>query len=122
MIVIGNDTVIGRNVDIIGDVEIGDHCSVTSHSILQSASHYKNSPTFAGFVHPIIIENYVWIGNMSVILPGVVIKTGTIVGAHSTVCRNIGNFEIVAGCPSKVLGKRDEQICRYVLNYRPPFN
>ena len=121
-VVIGSDTVIGRNVDIIGEVVIGDHCSITSHSVLQSASHHKNSLTFAGFVHSIIIEDYVWIGNMSVVLPGVVIKRGAIVGAHSTVCKNIENFEIVAGCPSKVLGKRDEQICRYVLSYRPPFN
>jgi len=121
-VVIGNDTVIGRNVDIVGEVFIGCHCSITAHSILQSASHYKNSMSFAGFVNSIFIEDYVWIGNMSVVLPGVTIKRGAIVGAHSTVCRDIYEYEIVAGCPGKVVGKREAKICEYVLNYRPVFN
>lgn len=54
----------------------------------------------------IIIENDVWIGAKSTIMSGVKIGNGAIVGATSTVTKDIPPFAIVAGNPAKVVKYR----------------
>lgn len=94
-IIIGNDTVIGRNVDIIGDVVIGDHVAIAAHCIIQSVSHHVNSKSFSGFMKRITIEDYVWFGNRVVVLPGISVKKGGVVGANSLVSRDVNAGAIV---------------------------
>lgn len=55
----------------------------------------------------IIIEDDVWIGCNSVILPGVKIGTGAIIGAGSVVTKNIPANAIVCGNPAKILKYRE---------------
>ena len=43
---------------------------------------------------PIIIEEDVWIGINSVVLPGVTIRKGTIIGANSVVTKSTGEYEV----------------------------
>lgn len=60
----------------------------------------------------IIIGNDVWIGANSTIMSGVKIGDGAIVGATSTVTKDIPPYAIVAGNPAKIIKYRfnDEQI------------
>ncbi len=124
---IGNNTVIGRSCDIVGEVQIGDNCSISAYTILQSVSHDKNSPTFAGIHNPIKIDDYVWIGFRSIILPGTIIGKGAIIGANSTVVPDSGGgglppCSVFAGSPAKLVSKRSPEALRYILNYKPMFN
>jgi acetyltransferase-like isoleucine patch superfamily enzyme len=58
----------------------------------------------AVFDNKIEIHQYCWIGANSVILPGVVLKKGTIVGAGSVVVKSFNDEDIViAGNPAKVI-------------------
>lgn len=116
---IGEDTVIGRNVKLIGEIKIGKHCSITQESFLQAVTHEKNSPVFKALYQPIVIDDYVWVGIRSVVLPGVVIGKGAIVGANSTVTKNVATLDVVAGSPAKKIGVRSSDACAYNLNYCP---
>lgn len=51
----------------------------------------------------IVVENDVWIGAKSTIMSGVKIQNGAIVGAGSTVTKDVPPFAIVVGNPAKVV-------------------
>lgn len=57
-----------------------------------------------------VIGEYCVIFTNAVILPGVVIGDGAIVAAGAVVTRNVEPWAIVAGNPSRVVGKRE--VCR----------
>ncbi len=54
----------------------------------------------------IIIEDDVWIGANSVILPGVTIKKGAIIGAGSVVTKDVPQYAIVCGNPAHIIRYR----------------
>ena len=47
------------------------------------------------------LEDYVALSTMSVVLPGVVVKKDTLVGAHSLVSKDTNEGTLVAGRPAK---------------------
>ena len=49
------------------------------------------------------IEEFSVIATMSVILPGVTVKRGALVGAHSSVSRDVAQDTVVAGSPAKLI-------------------
>jgi lipopolysaccharide transport system ATP-binding protein len=53
-----------------------------------------------------VIGNDVWIGILAMILPGVQIGDGAVIGAGSVVARDVGDYEIVAGNPARLIRKR----------------
>ncbi len=59
-----------------------------------------------------VIENDVWIGYKATIMPGVNIRNGAIIAAHSVVTKDVEPYSIVGGNPAKLIRKRftDEQI------------
>lgn len=100
---------IGHRVLIGHDVNIFD--SLT-HPISSNARHQQfkgiinNTHIIDNFnleIKPIIINNDVWIGCMSVILRGVTIGEGAIIGANSVVTKDVPPYTIVAGNPAKIL-------------------
>lgn len=57
----------------------------------------------ATYGRPIVIEDKVWIGINSTILPGVTIGYGAIVGANSVVTHDVPPMTVVGGNPAKVI-------------------
>lgn len=115
---------IGNNCTVI-DVDIGGFCSIADNVIIGGASHPINwvstSPVFhdgknimrKNFAnHPYeltkktILKNDIWIGNNSLIKSGVTINNGAVVGMGSVVTKDIGEYEIWAGNPAKLIRKR----------------
>jgi maltose O-acetyltransferase len=60
----------------------------------------------AAEVAPVTIEDDVWIGMATIILPGVTIGTGAVVGAGSVVTRSIPPYAVSAGNPARVIRDR----------------
>lgn len=85
---IGNDVFIGPKVNLI--------------TINHDVNPDKRSATYG---RKIVIEDKVWIGINSTILPGVRIGYGAIVGAGSVVTKNVEPMTIVAGNPARVIKK-----------------
>lgn len=91
---IGNNVRTGKNV-LITDNSHG----VSSYELLETAPNYR--PLYSK--GPVIIEDNVWIGAKSSIMPGVRIGRGAIIGAGSIVTKDIPDFALAAGNPAKVI-------------------
>lgn len=107
---------IGTLSDIQGHCEIGDF--VRFHSNVHIGQHSKigNFVWIFPYVvltndpHPpssvmmgVTLEDYVAIATMSVVLPGVTVHKGALVGAHSSVSRDVDPDTVVGGVPAKFL-------------------
>ena len=97
-------TFFGRGGITIGNgVFIGPKCNLIT--INHDPNPDNRSATYG---RPIVIEDKVWIGINSTILPGVRIGYGAIVGAQSVVTHDVPPMTIVAGNPARVIKKIDE--------------
>jgi acetyltransferase-like isoleucine patch superfamily enzyme len=86
-------------------VTISDHCSIMAYNHIFSD---KNMRIMDQGVEKqqIIIEDDVWIGSNSVVLPGVRIGQGSVIGAGSVVSKDIEPYSITAGNPARVVKER----------------
>jgi acetyltransferase-like isoleucine patch superfamily enzyme len=81
--------------EIENEVQIGPNCSIVGifHQLSEKGAERKDS------FKKITIGKRVFIGANCVILPGVEIGEGTVIGAGSTVTKNIPSFHICIGVP-----------------------
>ncbi|MBD5191747.1 MAG: sugar O-acetyltransferase [Bacteroidales bacterium] len=94
-------TFFGRGQITIGNgVFIGPKCNLIT--INHDVNPDNRSATYG---RPIVIEDKVWIGINSTILPGVRIGYGAIVGAQSVVTHDVPPMTIVAGNPARIIKK-----------------
>jgi hypothetical protein len=103
-IVIGRNSIVNESciLDGRGGLRIGDNCSVSTESILYTASHSTNSETFQYYEQETELGNGVWIGARSVILPGAMIGDGTVIGACSVVGEGVyDGYSVYAGIPAR---------------------
>ncbi len=63
----------------------------------------------------VVIGNNVFIGASTVILPGVTIGDNVVIGANSTVCHDVEDNVVVAGCPAKKICTLDEYLKKQAL-------
>ncbi len=99
------------NADIGGSVVFGNDCLIGPRVIFRTANHvFSNKDlTIASQGHTfgdIVLEDDVWIGANTVVLPGVRIGQGSVVGAGSVVTRDIAPFSVSAGVPAKKIKDR----------------
>jgi len=110
----GKNLQLGTLTDLQGDCSIGDY--VRMHSNVHIGKYSKigsyvwifpyvvltNDPHPPSEVHKgVALEDYVALSTMSVVLPGVVVKKDTLVGAHSLVSKDTNEGTLVAGRPAK---------------------
>jgi len=112
---IGDDTYIGELNNIRasgGQIEIGSNCLISQNITIVATNHsyedrisIREQPwkTENNFV---IIEDDVWVGAGSIILPGIKIGRGAIIAAGSVVNKDVLRDTIVAGVPAKVIKQR----------------
>lgn len=66
-----------------------------------------------------VIGSDVWVGQNTVILPGVHIGDGAIIGADSVVGSNIAPYTVVVGNPARPLRKRfDDELIALLLDFK----
>ena len=94
-----NSTFFGRGGITIGNgVFIGQKCNLIT--INHDPNPDNRSATYG---RPIVIEDKVWIGINSTILPGIKIGYGSIVGAQSVVIKDVPPMTVVAGNPARII-------------------
>jgi putative colanic acid biosynthesis acetyltransferase WcaF len=98
---IGNYSWIGDHVILytLGSVAIGDHTVVSQGSHICAADHDFNDPAFTIRAKPIVIGREVWIASDVFVAPGVSIGDATVVGARSSVFRNLPPLTVCFGHP-----------------------
>lgn len=89
-----------------GGIEIGNEVFIGPKVNLITINHDPDPDNrSATYGRRIVIEDKVWIGINSTILPGVRIGYGAIVGAGSVVTKDVAPMTIVAGNPAKFIKK-----------------
>jgi len=100
-IAIGDYSWIGDNVILysVDQIHIGSHCVISQESYLCTGSHNIHDPAFALITAPIQIGNGTWIAAYCFIAGGVVIGANSVIGARSSVFRNIPAGQVAWGTP-----------------------
>jgi len=94
-------------------VTIGKHCLIASNVYITDHDHNielpRSNPLYRDTlqVSVVTVSDYVWIGEKVNILKGVTIGESSIIGAGSTVTKDIPPFSIALGSPAKVIKKWD---------------
>jgi acetyltransferase-like isoleucine patch superfamily enzyme len=119
---VGENSVINPNcrLDTRGGLTIGDSVSISSDTIILTADH-DMSNNMEGRVLPIKIEDYVWVGTRSMILPGVEVKKGSVIAAGALVTRSVQENAVVGGVPARVLRIRENPRFDYNASYKRLF-
>ena len=128
---IGNDCYIAENATIVGEVNMGDQCSIWFNAVLRGDVHfikmgnkvnvqdgavvhctYQKSPTTIGnnvsighnaIVHGCTIKDNVLIGMGSIVMDDCIVESNSIVAAGAVVTKgtHIPSGSIFAGMPAK---------------------
>lgn len=108
-IYIGSFSSIGQNVCIVDFNHLFGRISSSFIHHLIFEEDYRKDLIVKG---PVIIEEDVWVGSNTVILPGVKIGRGAIIGAGSVVTKDVPRYSVAYGNPAKVHSNRfdDEKI------------
>ena len=92
---VGKDVMMGPYVVIVGDSHEFSRIDIPMR--LQGLKKYR----------PVRIEDDVWIGARTIILPGLTIGKGAIIGAGSVVTKDVPPYAICVGNPARVIKYRD---------------
>jgi putative colanic acid biosynthesis acetyltransferase WcaF len=96
---------IGPGVEIYnpGGVFIGHHAIVSQDAYLCGATHDYNTIEFTYLKSPIKLESYSWVCAKAIVLPGVVLKEGSVLGAAGLTSKNLNAWSIYGGNPAKFI-------------------
>ena len=100
---------LGPDVDCycVDRVVIGAWATVSQYSYLCTATHEYRDPTMPLVTAPIVIGERAWVAADAYIGPGVTIGEGAVVGARSSVYRDVEAWTVVGGNPAKLIGRRE---------------
>ncbi len=94
-------------------ITIGNHCQITNgvrfftHGWGQAVrDRYPNFDTFG----KIVVGDWVYIGNNSLIMPGVTIENNVLVAAGSVVTKSIPSGMVVGGNPARIICTIEEYL------------
>tara|TARA_R110002049_G_scaffold285698_2_gene466840 strand:+ start:59184 stop:59717 length:534 start_codon:yes stop_codon:yes gene_type:complete len=101
----------GCQLNSAAGITIGNNVLIGPSALLWTQNHVFNDPDTpirdqGAQYAAITIEDDVWIGGRSVILPGVCLARGTVVAAGAVVTKSTEPYWIVAGVPAKQVGQR----------------
>jgi len=115
-IVIGSNCHFGYNnhITAINSITIGDNLLTGKWVTITDNSHGQFVAEQLGMEPslrplfskgPVVIGNNVWIGDKATILPGVHIGDGAIIAANAVVVKDVPEYSMVAGNPSRIVKK-----------------
>jgi maltose O-acetyltransferase len=115
---IGDHCNIGNNafLDGRGSLTIGNRVATGAEVMIYTLQHNIDSPAFESTGGPVVIEDYVYLGPRTIILPNVRIGMGAVVAAGAVVTKDVPAFAVVGGVPAQFIRERTHN-----LNYCPDF-
>ena len=141
----GNNCYLSDNATVVGDVTMGNDCSVWFTAVVRGDVHYikignkvniqdgaiihctyQKSPTTIGnfvsighraIVHGCTIEDNVLIGMGAIVMDNAVIKSNSIIAAGSVVLENtvVESNTIYGGIPAKKIKDLDEKNFKHLI-------
>ena len=107
-IFIGDKVIINMNCTFLDDniIKIGNNVLIAPNVQLYTATHPINANErlfFRTKALPITIEDNVWIGGGTIVLPGITIGRNSVIGAGSVVTKSIPTYSVAVGNPCRVI-------------------
>lgn len=113
-IIIGNNCSIGAqsHISAINLIKIGDNVLTGPRVLITDNSHGETtseSLSTPPYMRPlqskgeVVIEDNVWIGEGTMIMPNVHVGKGAIIACNSVVTTDIPSFSLAAGSPAKII-------------------
>jgi len=100
----------GSCIHAYSSIHIGQRCLIAANcQIIDGSGHDLSFEDVNNRIHTkgssrrIIIEDCVWVGANTVILPGVTIGRGSVIGACSIVNKDVPPMVVAAGNPAKIV-------------------
>lgn len=105
---IGDNCWIGESVwiDNLEDVTIGDNVCVSQGALLLTGNHDYTLSDFPYRLGKVTLEDGVWIGAQSVVCPGVLCRSHSILTVNSVATRTLEPWHIYAGNPAVFVRER----------------
>lgn len=105
---IGDYTWIGEECVLysLGTITIGSHVSVSHNVFLNTGLHNYESINFEIDAKPLVICDQAWVTTDVYLAPGVTIGKGCVIGARSSVFKDMPEGWICFGNPAKPVKKR----------------
>lgn len=102
MLEIGDHCWIGEKVwiDNLGEVKIGNNVCISQGAMLLCGNHDYTRESFDLITKEIILEDGVWIGAQSIVTPGIICRTHSILTVNSVATRNMDPYFIYQGNPA----------------------
>lgn len=111
--IVGDRAIVGRHVSINGylDVEIGANALLADHIYISDFDHRYADVNLPIKDQGIVktrtrVEPDVWIGTRVTVTRGVVIGTGSVIGANAVVTRDVPPWSVAVGVPARVVKSR----------------
>ena len=107
-VVIGDFSWIGDDVGLysLGEIEIGKNVVISQKSYLCTGSHDYTQIDFPIFAKKITIDDECWLATDVFVAPGITIGKGTVVGARSSVYKDLPANKVCIGNPAKIIRER----------------
>ncbi len=100
--VVGPGTMIDMGAVLGGRATVGSRCHVGAGAVLAGVIEPASAT-------PVIVEDDVLIGANAVVIEGVRIGRGAVVAAGAVVVNDVPENAVVAGCPARVIKRKDEK-------------
>jgi putative colanic acid biosynthesis acetyltransferase WcaF len=102
LLIIGNSVWIGENVwiDNLAQVTMADHVCISQGAYLVTGNHDFSKSTFDLMVKPIDLKEGVWIGAKSIVCPGVICQSHSILTVGSVARAELAAYKIYSGNPA----------------------
>ena len=99
--VIGDGTMIDMGAVLGGRATVGRNCHVGAGAVLAGVIEPASAV-------PVVVEDDVLIGANAVVIEGVRVGRGAVVAAGAVVIEDVPEGMVVAGCPARVVKRKDE--------------
>lgn len=109
---LGDNSGIGENSYIYGKTIIGKNVMMGQECIINPRNHIIDNATIPmnqqglAASKTVVIEDDVWIGCRVIVLPGVIVGSGSVLAAGAVVTKDVPPYAIVGGVPAKVIRYR----------------
>lgn len=90
----------------LGQVTIGENVTISQRVHLCAGTHDYRSMEMPLIKLPIVIESSAWICADAFVGPGVTVAVGAVVGARGVAVKDVPEWTVVAGNPSRILKRR----------------